>query len=90
MREKHSDILFALYTNGGEGTVDWLAGLSASGTEAETRQSIWLLASANLIKVRMEDDTAYATLTERGEECALGAADLIASSMLRDWHQIVA
>lgn len=86
MSEKLADILFALYMNGGSGTVAWLGGYAETGMAAQVRQDVFLLASANLVTVRMQGDDAYVALTDRGSTVALGAADVIAHRVLHQWH----
>lgn len=90
MHDKHMDILFALYMNGGEGAMEWLVDFSTAEPDSETRARMSTLAAAGLIQVYAKDDQAHVVLTHRGKNAALSAADIISSRMLAQGPQAVA
>lgn len=93
MTIKHTDIVFGLYMNGGEGTLDWLLEFLCGGEAPETdtlqeiKESLALLAATGFLQSRWQEGRGTFTLTERGTRTALAAADAISHHMVQQWRQ---
>lgn len=92
MKREYTDILFALYINGGQATLGWLVDfLGDSKTDPrEVHRNIGVLVSAKLLVLFIKDDQVCVALTDDGNRAALAAADILSSRMLEQWQQMQA
>lgn len=90
MQELYSEILFALYAGGGQGTLGWLVSFVKTGAEQEereTKQAIGTLAKMGFLSLALKGEQVSVALTDKGTKAATLAADVISTRMVEMWQQ---